>query len=58
MIVVVLGEKEYNKWMKGAQSKTFKTIFAPAPAAPATPAAGADTLAVALDTMAMPAPVK
>ena len=58
MIVVVLSEKEYNKWMKGAQAKTFKTIFSPAPAVPATPAAGADTLAVALDTMAMPAPVK
>jgi cytochrome c oxidase subunit 2 len=58
MIVVVLSEKEYNKWMKGAQAKTFKTIFAPAPAAPAAPAAGADTLAVAVDTVAMPAPVK
>ncbi|MCE2681588.1 MAG: cytochrome c oxidase subunit II [Flavobacteriia bacterium] len=58
MIVVVLSEKEYNKWMKGAQAKTFKTIFSPAPSAPAAPVAGADTLAVAVDTVAMPAPVK
>ena len=58
MIVVVLSEKEYNKWMKGVQAKTFKTIFAPTPSAPATPAAGADTLAVAVDTVAMPTPVK
>ena len=57
MIVVVLSEKEYNKWMKGAQAKTFKTIFSPAPAAPAA-ATPADSTGVVLDTMAMPAPVK
>jgi len=56
MIVVVLSEKEYNKWMKGAQAKTFKTIFSPAPAAPAA-ATPADSTGVVLDTMAMPAPV-
>ncbi len=58
MIVVVLSEKEYNQWMKGAQAKTFKTIFSPAPAPAAAPATGADTTGVVVDTMAMPAPVK
>ncbi len=57
MIVVVLSEKEYNNWMKAAQAKTFKTIFSPAPAAPAA-ATPADSTGVVLDTMAMPAPVK
>jgi cytochrome c oxidase subunit 2 len=57
MIVVVLSEKEYNKWMKGAQAKTFKSTFSPAPAAPAA-AAPADTTGMVIDTMAMPAPVK
>lgn len=58
MIVVVLSEKEYNQWMKGAQAKTFKTIFSPAPAAPAAPMAGADTTGVAMDTVAVPTVVK
>lgn len=57
MIVVVLSEKEYNKWMKGAQAKTFKSTFSSAPAAPAAPAP-ADTTGMVVDTMAMPAPVK
>ncbi|MEN9400811.1 MAG: hypothetical protein RL632_1914 [Bacteroidota bacterium] len=55
MIVVVLSEKEYNQWMKGAQAKTFKSTFSPA-AAPAAPATS-DTTGVVVDTMAMPAVV-
>jgi cytochrome c oxidase subunit 2 len=48
LMVVVLEEAEYNAWMKGKGTKTFKNTYFPAPAAPATNPV-ADTVKTAMN---------